>query len=172
MPLRLYHFSDQPGIEVFTPRLSRTGGALVWAIEEKYAFKYLLPRDCPRVTFWPGERTTAKDVRRLMGCTNAGYVVAVEKGWMPRILACKLYRYAFDPAGFVLQDECAGYYISDAPQTPGECTVIEGAFSALLACDIELRIVDELWTLRDMVVESSLDYSIIRFASAAPRRDS
>jgi len=171
MGLRLFHFSDKPGIEVFTPRPSRTGEALVWAVEEKYAFKYLLPRDCPRVTFWPGEHTTEDDRWQLMGATDAGHVVAVEKGWIPEILACKLYRYVFDPSYFILQDACAGYYVSDKPQIPMECDLVEDVFSVLLACDIELRIMDELWTLRDMVLASSLEYSIIRFANAAPRRD-
>ena len=55
---RLFHVSDVSGIQVFEPRMSRTGEALVWAIEESKLANYLLPRDCPRVTFYAKPDTT------------------------------------------------------------------------------------------------------------------
>jgi hypothetical protein len=49
MPTALYHFSDDPHIERFEPRLiarrPEVTEALVWAVDEEYAFTYCFPRD-------------------------------------------------------------------------------------------------------------------------------
>ena len=52
----LYHFSEDPTIERFVPRapLARPEvEPLVWAIDEWHQPIYFVPRDCPRVCFWP-----------------------------------------------------------------------------------------------------------------------
>lgn len=53
--IRLLHFSEDPGIEVFHPHVAATSDnpePLVWAIDEPHAPLYWFPRQCPRVTFW------------------------------------------------------------------------------------------------------------------------
>src|SRR5262245_45404317 len=97
MPDTLYHISDSPGIARFDPRpappTSKQVGNMIWAIDRAHLHNYLLPRDCPRVTFYATPNSTAEDVARLMVGTSTRYVVAIESGWMPRVLAERLYRY-------------------------------------------------------------------------------
>lgn len=75
-----------PGIARFEPRPVRPAHPLkldrpvVWAVEERLLHNYLLPRDCPRVTFYAQPTATPADVARLMGQTTARHVVAVETG--------------------------------------------------------------------------------------------
>ena len=52
---------------------------------------YLVPRECPRVTYYAGGETTPADVERLLGSSPA--VVAVESGWLERLRSCRLYSY-------------------------------------------------------------------------------
>src|SRR5918995_828962 len=76
----LFHVSEQAGIEVFEPRWSEiAGGSVVWAIDADHLRNYLVPRDCPRVTYYAGRETTAADVERFLG--SGPSVVAVESGW-------------------------------------------------------------------------------------------
>jgi len=53
----LYHVSEYSHIERFEPRPPPCSGvgpveSVVWAIDEEHLHNYLLPRDCPRVTFY------------------------------------------------------------------------------------------------------------------------
>ena len=45
-------------------------------VKRGYARNYLLPRDCPRVTYFAGRETAAADVERFLGSSPA--VIAVE----------------------------------------------------------------------------------------------
>ena len=64
--MRLFHVSEEAGIEVFYPRiparndLDRSVG-LVWAIDEDRLPNFLTPRDCPRVAYSIGRNTTKAD---------------------------------------------------------------------------------------------------------------
>src|SRR5215216_5236356 len=98
MPERLFHFSDDPGITRFEPRPppSASSGVtdnVVWAVGGRLRHNYLLPRDCPRVTFYPAPSSTPDDVARLMAGTSAGHVVTIETGWMPALRQGRLYQY-------------------------------------------------------------------------------
>ena len=62
----LLHVSEQPDIARFEPRASEYAtGLVVWAIEERRLCNYLVPRECPRVTYYAGADTTAADVERF-----------------------------------------------------------------------------------------------------------
>jgi hypothetical protein len=53
--LLLYHFSEDPGITRFNPRMHPSHPdqpAMVWAIDEEHSPLYYFPRDCPRIGFW------------------------------------------------------------------------------------------------------------------------
>ena len=51
----LYHVSEEPDIQEFVPRRSEEAGdVVVWAIDEAHLRNYLVPRDCPRVTYATG----------------------------------------------------------------------------------------------------------------------
>ncbi|MHB1456136.1 MAG: DUF6886 family protein [Armatimonadota bacterium] len=166
----LYHVSDEPGITLFEPRESRLGQqeSLVWAIDFMHLPNYLLPRDCPRVTFGLGSETTANDIERYMKPANASRVIAIESAWISKILEAKLYVYELPVENFVMQDACAGYYVSTVAVKPTAERFVGNLLEELFRHDIELRIMKSLWELRDMVITSSLEYSIIRMRNAQP----
>lgn len=156
---RLFHVSEESHIATFVPRpppnpeAGVTGNA-VWAIDEAHLPNYMLPRDCPRVTF--AEQSGAR-------------VIAVEEAWLERIHACQLYLYEFDPAGFELLDAGAGYYIARAEQKPIAVTQMADLVAELAKRNVDFRILPSLWELRDAVAASSLEFSIIRMRNAQPR---
>jgi hypothetical protein len=174
MSERLFHFSDDPAITRFEPRPppSASSGVtdhVVWAVGARLRHNYLLPRDCPRVTFYAGPASRPADVERLLGHTSARHVVAIETGWMPALRQGHLYQYELPTDTFVPMHEGAGYYISRAPVLPLGLATIEDLLGELLACDIELRVMPSLWPLCDAVVASSLRFSCIRMRNALPR---
>jgi hypothetical protein len=96
MSVRLFHISDQAGIKMFEPRPSPSHfdeitGDVVFAISEQLLHNYLLPRDCPRVTFYAAAETTEEDKNTFLNCTAADYIIAVESGWYRQIADTKLY---------------------------------------------------------------------------------
>jgi hypothetical protein len=171
-PKVLYHVSDQAGIARFDPRPTPSStidatAEVVWAIDEVHLPNYLLPRDCPRVTFGAGVMTTAADVERWL--VSAARVVAIERDWVDRLRRARLYCYHLPTQSFRLLDVHAGYYVSSEPVTPVSVRHIDDVVLALLAHDVEVRLVPSLWSLRDAVVASSLEFSLIRMRNAQPR---
>jgi hypothetical protein len=163
----LYHVSEQSGIERFEPRSVEGGEAVVWAVDSERLRNYMLPRDCPRVTFYAGPDSTADDVARFLGASPA--VVAVESGWLDRIRSCRLFVYHLPADSFECIDLCAGYYVSEVPVVPAAVEVIDDPMACLLRRGVELRFLPELWDLRDAVAASTLQFSIIRMRNAGPR---
>ncbi|MEX1254699.1 MAG: DUF6886 family protein [Dehalococcoidia bacterium] len=111
----LYHFSEEPDIELFRPHRAATSqldDELVWAIDDWHAPMYYLPRDCPRACFWPGAQTSAEDRERFFGGIEARMVIAVEARWLERIRSTCLYRYAMPEVSFTLNDATAGHWVS------------------------------------------------------------
>jgi hypothetical protein len=165
---RLFHVSDIPGTEVFSPRPARDGGHYVWAVGEARLHNYLVPRDCPRVTYYVGPETTAADQAKFFSQTDAEAVVAVEKAWLPAILSGTLYLYEFEPTPFRLHDDIARHYVTEQTVVPINCVKVTDILSELLARPIELRFMPSLWPLREVVIQSTLAFSIIRMRNAAP----
>jgi hypothetical protein len=177
---RLFHLSEEPGIAKFVPRPSPSffpaiKGDVVYAITDKLLHNYLLPRDCPRVTYYANPESKPEDIDRFLGQSNATFVVAIEAAWFQRVKETVLYSYEFPTGSFIPLDENAGYYISYESVAPLAERRIDDIFGELLSRrDIELRVLPELWTLGDAVVKSSLSYSLIRMRNALtpapPRR--
>jgi len=164
----LFHISEESGIERFEPRASEyTSGRVVWAIDADRLRNYLVPRECPRVTYYAGPATTSADVDGFLGASLA--VVAVEGGWFERLRSCRLYCYHLPSETFECIDECAGYFVSRVPVVPACVEAIDDPIAALLNREVELRFLPSLWPLRDAVVESSLQFSFIRMRNALPR---
>ena len=162
----LFHLSEEAGIERFDPRPSDyTSYPVVWAISADRMCNYLVPRDCPRVTYYAGPKTTTEDVDSFLGGSSA--VVAVEAGWLERIRRGRLFCYHLPRETFECVDACAGYFVSRIPVIPEYVEVFDDLISELIKRDGELRFVPELWTLRDAVVASTLEFSIIRMRNAA-----
>jgi hypothetical protein len=139
----------------------------VWAIDADRLRNYLLPRECPRVTYYAGPQTTPADTERFLGESPA--VVAVEGNWLERLRSCRLYCYHLPPERFECIDECAGYYVSRLAVVPARVEVFDDLIAELLKRQVELRFVPTLWQLRDAVVASSLQFSLIRMHNALPR---
>jgi len=171
--MRLFHVSEEPDIARFVPRipvrddLDKSKG-LVWAIDEGHLPNFFTPRVCPRVTYHVGEKTSEEDVERFFS-SSYHHCVAIEHAWVERMRGTSLYIYEFDPANFVLQDACARYYVSEKTETPIGKRRIDDLFGELFELGIEVRLINNLWILRDAVVASSLNYSICDMWNAQPR---
>jgi hypothetical protein len=167
--MTLFHVSEEPGIGVFEPRrLEPDGESLVWAVDEEHLRNYLVPRDCPRVTFSAGPGTTVADRERFLGSSPA--VVAIESGWFERAWACRLCCYHLAGGTFECRDRTAGYFVSRAAVKPTRVDVIENPVVAIARRGVELRVLSDLWALRNAVIGSTLAFSIIRWRNASPER--
>ena len=165
---RLFHISEQSDIARFEPRASEfASGLVVWAIEGRRLCNYLVPRECPRVTYYAGGDTAAADVERFLGSSPA--VVAIESGWLERVRSSRLLCYPMPPESFECLDTCAGYFVSRVPVVPVGVEVFDDPLAELQSRGVELRILPNLWSLRDAVVASTLQFSLIRMRNAVPR---
>ena len=172
--MHLFHVSEDPNITRFEPREptntdAGVTGPAVWAVHPDRLRNYLLPRECPRVTFYAADDSDPDDVRRLIGPTLAKAVVAIEAAWLERARNSTLYLYVLPSAGFECIDRNAGYWINRASVTPECIQRIDDCLQAILDRGVELRIVQSLWPLFDAVVKSTLHYSCIRMRSAAAK---
>jgi len=168
MTMNVFHVSEEPDIEVFEPRKAATNDEqVVWAIDEDHLRNYLVPRDCPRVTYSAGPGTTVADRERFLGSSAA--VLAIETAWFERMRSCRLHCYHLPGDTFELADECAGYLVSRVPVKPLRVHVIDNPVQAVLERGVELRVQPSLWALRGAVIESTLAFSIIRWRNATPQ---
>ena len=164
----VFHVSEEPDIEVFEPRnAATTDERVVWGIDKDHLRNYLVPRDCPRVTYSAGPGTTVADRERFLGSSAA--VLAIETAWFERMRSCRLHCYHLPGDTFELADECAGYFVSRVPVKPSRVQVIDNPVAAILERGVELRVQPSLWALRDAVIESTLAFSIIRWRNATPQ---
>ncbi|BET68665.1 hypothetical protein ASA1KI_35830 [Opitutales bacterium ASA1] len=171
---RLFHVSDRPDIARFEPRPPPSldcgvHGSVVWAIVEPLLHNYLLPRDCPRVTFYATASTAPADVERFFTGTEATHVVAIESAWLERVRTGKLWLYELPAETFECVDVGAGYFVSREGVEPTSKIEIVDILAAIAARDVELRVLPTLWHLRDAVHESTLAFSFIRMRHASPR---
>jgi hypothetical protein len=119
--MRLFHVSEEPDIVQFIPRLpTRTDldpekRACLGAMRADITPNFLTPRNCPRVCWHVGPQTTKEDCARYLPADrpDVNHVVAIEAGWLSALMQTTLYLYELAPDNFVLQDEHAGYYISE-----------------------------------------------------------
>jgi hypothetical protein len=179
----LYHFSEDPAIDIFHPRPIPTATAystpppperaadlLVWAIDEAHAPLYWFPRDCPRVAYWALPTSTPEDLARFFGQTAARRVIAIEATWLARLRETTLYAYHLPPETFAPQWEGGGpgYYISHEPVAPLRVEPVGDLLARHAAAGIELRITPSLWPLHRALLPSTLHYSMVRMRNAQP----
>lgn len=166
MPLS--HFSEDGTIARFVPRppLARPEvEPLVWAIDDWHAPLYFLPRDCPRVCFWPLPTTTDADRARFFAAVSGRMVIAVEGAWLERLRTTRLYRYTMPEETFVdIHDH--GVHVSRAPVVPLRVEPVGDLLAALAGADVELRIVPSLAPLGRAIVQTTLHFSLIRMRNA------
>ena len=95
--------------------------------------------------------------------------MAIEQGWYKRMTKTKLYLYEFEPTNFYLQDQTAGFYVSEKVEKPISVTEVDDLFAALFDKNVEVRILDSLWPLGDAVQKSTLYWSLCRMRNANSR---
>ncbi|MCE2962188.1 MAG: Rieske (2Fe-2S) protein [Chitinophagales bacterium] len=172
--MRIFHVSEDPTIEIFHPRPATAFAELkkdvVFAVSETLLHNYLLPRDCPRVTFYAGHTTSEDDKVKFLS-DEFEYVLAIEEKWLEKAISTTLYLYEFDAASFEILDKVAGYFISYESQTPIGKTILSQPIQAIKdRGNIDLKILDNLQDLAQNITDSSLNFSIIRMRNAQPTR--
>ena len=172
---RLFHFSDDPAIELFTPRPVTVpserppgrewlNGPLVWAIEEARQAMYLFPRDCPRILLWPTPATTREDLALWWGSRTCLAIAHIEWDWFDRLKSARIHGYELPLEPFEdLYD--AGMWVARTPVRPLSMETLDDLPATLAAAGVELRIMDSLTPLRD-VWETSLHASGVRLRNA------
>lgn len=172
---RLFHFSDDDGIEIFVPRPVRTpsprapgqewlNGPLVWAIDDRHQALYLFPRECPRILIWQQPGSTAEDVARWLGDPADRMVAYVEAHWQDRLARAHLHRYELPPESFESLND-AGMWVSRSAVRPVVRVRVDRLPDALAAAAVTLRVVPSLSPLRG-VWQTSLHASGIRLRNA------
>lgn len=172
---RLFHFSDDPTIVLFTPRPVRvpsqraTGrewlnGPLVWAIEERRQAMYLFPRDCPRIVLRQTPHTTLEDRERWFGGRDCSVIAHIEWAWFDRLKAASIHRYELPAEPFQDLDD-AGMWVARAPVAPLAMQTLSDLPAALRDQGVELRIMESLAPLRG-VWDTSLHASGVRLRNA------
>lgn len=170
--MRLFHVSEEGNIDLFKPRLpSRkdiidNSRGLVWAINEQCLPNFLTPRDCPRVAYYSTDKSSKTDIDRFFSGKNIQHVLAIENKWFKVMMNTTLYLYEFDTRDFYVQDEVAGYYVSETVQSPINVMIVTDIFEELFKRNVELRVLESLLELAKEVKESTLNWSLCRMANA------
>ena len=155
----LFHFSEDPTIEVFEPRPVRVpahrppgqawlNGPLVWAIDAWHAPMYYFPRDCPRILLWKKPGTTDLDLDLWWRGDRVRRMQAhIEADWLPRMRATPVYRYSFAADAFEpLAD--VGMCVARRPVRPVSLEPVGDLLAALAGANVELHMMDDLTPLR------------------------
>ena len=166
--MALYHFSEEPDITEFVPRPApHLGGeSVVFAIDDWHAPLYFVPRDCPRVTFWPLDTSLPEHVERWFGHVSGRMVIAIEAAWLERLRTTALYRYVFDEQGFESRQD-HGVHVCRSTVAPLRVDPVGDLLKALTASGVELRVCPSLVPLGRAIVRTSLHWSLIRMRNAA-----
>ena len=158
--MRLFHFSEDPGIALFAPRPVRIAaarpegqewlnGPLVWAIDEAHDILYLFPRECPRILIWPTARTTAEDRAHWFGDSAARAIAFVEERWATPLRAAVVHRYELPISTFEELGD-VGMWVSRRAVRPLGVQALRSLPHALEARNVELRFLPTLTPLRDI----------------------
>lgn len=164
----LFHVSEEANLSVFHPRRlegTSVSEPVVWAIDDPHLVNYLLPRDCPRVTFASGSQTSASDGARFFPA-GLRRVVAIEADWLARAMDVVLYIYDLPAQTFELFDASAGYWLSREQVQPLGVTALPSALLEIARRGAEVRVLERLWPLHEAVVSSTLEFSMIRMRNA------
>ena len=169
----LFHFSEDPSIEVFHPHVpssNPTSAPAVWAIDEARSPLYWFPRMCPRVTCWYRPSTDRARARAAIGATTAPRVHAIEWPWLEAMRSTSLYVYRFDPTPFTPVEPGGGQYTSPETVRPLGVDAVGDLLAKHEEAGIELRLVDDLWALHVAVVASTLSFSGVRLSRSPSYR--
>lgn len=160
----LYHFSEDPTIDVFVPHVAPTQqieGAHVWADDPVNQPRYWFPRDCPRATWWPRDEAAWNQRHH-----------AIQWDWFDAFCATTVYAYTFD-AGPFRPNPGGGGWITQATVKPLDVQPIGPLLELHRNARIELRLVDDLWALwLDVIERAGIEFSGIRLKNLPQHPDS
>jgi hypothetical protein len=165
----LYHFSEDPGIEVFQPHVPEHRlevEPLVYAIDEWHAPMYYFPRQCPRACYWPGPRTTDEDRARWFRGIDARMVITIESRWFTRVRDATLYRYTMPADTFEEHGDASGHWHSRETVTPLSVEPVGDLLAALVDSGVELRITPRLYEMWQAIIASTMEFSGTRLRNA------
>jgi hypothetical protein len=168
----LWHVSEDGAIPCFEPRANPEHDSpepLVWAIDDAHVPAYWFPRDCPRGTFWAGDKTADEDVERFLTGDRARRVHALQSDWLEVFRAGRIYAYRLPSESFEEYPRANGYWVSSAPVEPVEVLDLGDLLARHAEAGIELRVVPDLRGLWNRVIGSTLEFSGIRLRNLSSR---
>jgi len=175
-PGQVLHFSEDPTLTRFVPHIAPASGTstpYVWAVDWRNAPSYWFPRQCPRAMAWVAKGTTGIDRDRIIGAGCGERVHAIEYAWLPALKSTNLYAYRFSDAAFhhVSSPGAAPHaLVATEPVTPlGPPEPVGDLFECHAEAGIQLRLLPNLWSFWDEVIDSTVGYSGIRLRNAQPR---
>lgn len=158
-----YHFSDDPEIKTFVPRVIGEFPPLVWAIDEEHRVNYYFPRQCPRIIYGKSENSNAHDIEKFFKGTSAEKIITIPDYMEEELNEAVIYKYTFSEDGFELKDKIAGYYTSPHCVTPLSVEPVSNLPGLISAAGADLRFTGDLMGLRKRILNSSIDnFSMIR----------
>jgi hypothetical protein len=167
--VRLFHFSEDPNIATFIPRVPDHRPDIepyVWVVDAERAWTYYFPRDCPRILLWPTDTTTPEDLGHWFGGNPRARIACIEHGWLERMRTTRVYRYEFAPENFIPLEGDGWMLVSRETETPIAMeTLAEDLVEALRGDGVEVRIMPNLVPLWN-AWEHSFHFSGIRLRYA------
>ena len=166
----LWHVSDDGNIALFCPRVppERAQGVkapVVWAVNTSRLPNYLVPRGCPRVTFYRMSSTTLDDATQFSAPVT-GQVIVIEEEWLTRLPSSNLWLYELPKKKFRCLDENAGYFVSEHAVEPLSKRLVTNLSVELSTRNAVVRTARHLHTLAGEIAASTLGFSIIRLHNA------
>ncbi|MFB8088413.1 DUF6886 family protein [Streptomyces sp. NPDC055992] len=170
-PGQVLHFSEDPSITRFVPRVSPTSkdkGAFVWAVDAVRAPDYWFPKQCPRAMAWVTPDTSPEDRDLILGPGGGTRVHAIEYDWLNEIRNVPLYAYRFDAGSFQpLGDPVTRAHVAEEPVKPLGPPEPVGDLLALHAeAGIQLRVLNVLWPYWETIKASTLGWNGIRLRNS------
>ena len=168
-PGEVLHFSEDPTIDIFRPRLAPTSvmtTPYVWAVGHDRAPDYWFPRQCPRAMAWVGPDTTPADQSRIIGDGCGARVHVIEYGWLEAVRTVELYAYHLPAEPFEPAEAAVVATTEVTPLGPPER--VGDLFELHAEAGIQLRVLPRLHEFWDAVTTSTLEFSGIRLRNALP----
>ncbi len=166
--MRVYHFSEDPDVKIFDPRTPLAHPetpAHVWAIDEWHSPIYFLPRNCPRVCFWPLPSTSDEDRSGSWSQSTGRIVIAIESAWLARVSSARLFRYSLPFESFVSCED-HGAHVSTQAVVPTSVEEMTDLPLRIVAAGCELRVCSSIVGLAKAVMKTTLHFSLIRMCNA------
>jgi hypothetical protein len=173
-PGEVLHFSEDPTIRRFVPRVAATSQhaePFVWAVDASRAPDYWFPRQCPRAMAWTTGASTLADRERILGPGCGERVHAVEYRWLDAMRTVRLYAYRLPADRFrAIGEPVLNAVVAADPVEPlGPPDRVGNLFELHEQAGIQLRVLPNLWPFWDAVTGSTLGFSGIRLRNARPR---